>query len=300
MCRRDTAWAVQQYEAVRYLLPTAHMPSESNHAKDLGEIADQFDVFLLDAFGVLNVGETPIPSAKKRVSLLRNMSKRTLLLTNGARHPAEQVLRKFLNFGFNFDLSDIVSSRDALTAAIPPLPDGGFWGVMSSQNSQVESLGVPWRRLEDEKSAYDAASGFLLLSASEWTDTRQFLLRESLANTPRPILVGNPDIIAPREEHLSLEPGYYAHELGRDLKVKVNLFGKPFANIYDLAFDRLSNVDPSRVAMVGDTLHTDVLGGAAYGFKTVLVTNHGLFAGCDYAKYIEQTRIVPDFIIPTI
>jgi ribonucleotide monophosphatase NagD (HAD superfamily) len=139
-----------------------------------------------------------------------------------------------------------------------------------------------------------------LLSASEWSDLRQLLLRESLAKTPRPILVGNPDIIAPREDHLSLEPGYYAHELRRDLKLKVKLFGKPFANIYDLAFDRLSNVDPSRVAMVGDTLHTDVLGGAAYGFKTVLVTNHGLFAGCDYAKYIEQTRIVPDFIIPTI
>jgi HAD superfamily hydrolase (TIGR01450 family) len=300
MCRRDTAWAVQQYEAVRYLLPTADMPSESNHAKDLGEIADQFDVFLLDAFGVLNVGETPIPSAKKRVSLLRNMSKRTLLLTNGARHPAEQVLRKFLNFGFHFDLLDIVSSRDALMDALPPLPDGEFWGVMSSENSQVETLGVPWRRLEDEKPAYEAASGFLLLSASEWSDLRQLLLRESLAKTPRPILVGNPDIIAPREDHLSLEPGYYAHELRRDLKLKVKLFGKPFANIYDLAFDRLSNVDPSRVAMVGDTLHTDVLCGAAYGFKTVLVTNHGLFAGCDYAKYIEQTRIVPDFIIPTI
>jgi ribonucleotide monophosphatase NagD (HAD superfamily) len=184
--------------------------------------------------------------------------------------------------------------------ALPPLPDGEFWGVMSSQNSQVETLGVPWRRLEDEKPTYDAASGFLLLSASEWSDTRQLLLRESLAKTPRPILVGNPDIIAPREDHLSLEPGYYAHELRRDLKLKVKLFGKPFANIYDLAFDRLSNVDPSRVAMVGDTLHTDVLGGAAYGFKTVLVTNHGLFAGCDYARYIEQTRIVPDFIIPTI
>ena len=52
--------------------------------------------------------------------------------------------------------------------------------------------------------------------------------------------------------------------------------------------------------MVGDTLHTDVLGGAAYGVKTVLVTDHGLFAGYDYAKFIRQTQIIPDFIIPTI
>ena len=52
--------------------------------------------------------------------------------------------------------------------------------------------------------------------------------------------------------------------------------------------------------MVGDTLHTDVLGGAAYGIKTALVTDHGLFSGYDYKKFIEQTQIVPDFIIPTI
>ena len=52
--------------------------------------------------------------------------------------------------------------------------------------------------------------------------------------------------------------------------------------------------------MVGDTLHTDVLGGAAYGIKTALVTDHGLFSGYDYAKFIHKTQIVPDFIIPTI
>jgi hypothetical protein len=47
MDARDAAWAVQQYEAVRSLLPNAHMPTQSIHAKDLGAIADHFDVFLL-------------------------------------------------------------------------------------------------------------------------------------------------------------------------------------------------------------------------------------------------------------
>jgi len=228
------------------------------------------------------------------------MGKRVLVLTNGARLPAEHALKKFLDLGFRFDLSDIVSSRDALATALPPLPNDEFWGVMSSQNSQIETLGVPCHRLEDDRLTYDKASGFLLLSSSEWDDARQLLLRESLAKVPRPILVGNPDIVAPRECHLSLEPGHYAYELGRDLKLKLKLFGKPFANIYDLAFKRIPNVDRSRVAMVGDSLHTDILGGAAYGVKTVLVTEHGLLSGFDYTKFIMETKIVPDFIIPTI
>jgi len=300
MQKRDALWAIQQYESVRSLLPTAQMPAQSTHSENLGAISDHFDVFLLDAFGVLNLGKTGINGAVERVQLLKNMGKTVLVLTNGARLPSENALKKFLKLGFHFDLSDIVSSRDALAAAITPLPDDGFWGVMSSQNSQIETLGVPCRRLEDDKLTYDRASGFILLSASEWNESRQLLLRECLLKAPRPILVGNPDIIAPRGSHFSLEPGHYAYELGRDLKLELQLFGKPFANIYDLAFKRLPNVDLSRVAMVGDSLHTDILGGVAYGVKTVLVTEHGLFSGFDCRRFIMETKIVPDFIIPTI
>jgi len=71
MPRRDAIWAIEQYEAVRSLLPTAHMPDQSIHAENLGAISDHFDVFLLDAFGVLNVGETGINGAVKRVKLLK-------------------------------------------------------------------------------------------------------------------------------------------------------------------------------------------------------------------------------------
>ena len=56
MSERDAVWALQQYEAIRSVLPAAHMPKKSVHAENLGEIADLFDTFLLDAFGVLNVG----------------------------------------------------------------------------------------------------------------------------------------------------------------------------------------------------------------------------------------------------
>ena len=296
----DAVWAVQQYEAVRSLLPKAAMPAQSIHADGLIEIADHFDVFLLDAFGVLNVGDVAIAGAVQRVQMLKNMGKQVLVLTNGACFPVEQALKKFRDFGFSFELKDIVSSRDALAASLPSLPDNGYWGVMSTQNSQVETLGIPWLSLQNDRSAYDEASGFILLSTLEWTEVQQMFLQESLAKVARPILVGNPDIVAPRGRYLSLEPGYYGHKLGSELKIQAKFFGKPFTNIYDLAFSRLPNIDPSRVVMVGDTLHTDVLGGAAYGIKTALVTDHGLFSGYDYKKFIEQTQIVPDFIIPTI
>ncbi len=45
------------------------------------------------------------------------------------------------------------------------------------------------------------------------------------------------------------------------------------------AFEQGRGEPSARVVIVGDTLHSDILGGAAQGWKTVLVTDHGLFAG---------------------
>jgi ribonucleotide monophosphatase NagD (HAD superfamily) len=52
--------------------------------------------------------------------------------------------------------------------------------------------------------------------------------------------------------------------------------------------------------MVGDSLHTDILGGRAAGCFTVLVTGHGFFAGVDPAPFIAASGLVPDFTVASI
>ncbi|MDJ0821617.1 MAG: HAD hydrolase-like protein [Paracoccaceae bacterium] len=299
MALRDTDWAVAQYEAVRALLPQAKMPEQANRAAHLEEIADQFDVFILDAFGVLNIGETAIPGAPERVRTLRQMGKHLRVLTNGATHPAQVSHQKFAALGFDFRLEEIVSSRDALNEALKARPETGTWGAMAAAGSQLESLAVPCAPLGFDRADYDAACGFLMLSTAEWTEAQQALLHDSLAANPRPVMVGNPDIVAPREEGLTLEPGYHAYELMRQLNIRPQFFGKPFGAVYDLAMTGPPKVDPTRVLVVGDTLHTDILGGAARGYRTALVTDHGLFSGMNTAPYVAQTGIVPDYIVPT-
>ena len=106
MAAHDAVWALQQYEAVRSLLPAARMPKESVHAENLEKIADLFDAFFLDAFGVLNVGDTAIAGAAQRVQMLKDMGKDILVLTNGACFPAEKALKKFLAFGVPLELTD--------------------------------------------------------------------------------------------------------------------------------------------------------------------------------------------------
>ena len=112
--------------------------------------------------------------------------------------------------------------------------------------------------------------------------------------------VANPDLVAPRESGLSKEPGHYAHLLADRLDLSLSFFGKPFGHAFVDALGRIVDLPPDRIIMVGDTLHTDILGGRACGLKTVLVQDHGLFAGMDVARYIARSGIVPDFQCPAI
>jgi HAD superfamily hydrolase (TIGR01459 family) len=294
-------WAFERYETIRHTLPTANFPKTSTRVAGLADLANHFDVFLLDAFGVLNVGQTAIKTASAAVLALQSAGKEVMVLTNGASLPATESQVKFEKLGFNFVLEHIVASRDALchglAQGITQQKGPALFGVMSRPDSQLHTLPIDSVTLGEDAVLFDKVSGFILLGASYWTEHQQHLLIQSLCQNPRPVWVGNPDLVAPNEHHLSLEPGYFAHQLSHITGVTLHFFGKPFSNIYELACARLDNTPKHRILMVGDTLHTDILGGAAYGVKTALVTGHGLFAKQDVTPYINQSGIVPDYIM---
>ena len=52
--------------------------------------------------------------------------------------------------------------------------------------------------------------------------------------------------------------------------------------------------------MVGDSLHTDILGGAAVGMTTVLMTEYGLFKGMDVSRFCQAYGLFPDWIVKTL
>ncbi|MEP1209302.1 MAG: HAD-IIA family hydrolase [Rhizobiaceae bacterium] len=296
----DAVSAFAFYEAVRSNLPTANFPATSRRAGGLQEIADQIDVFVFDAYGVLNVGSTPIEGATQTVAALRQMGKRVFVLTNSATFPAQKNFQKFQKFGFDFSAEEIISSRMGAHAHVAAHP-ARRWGVVGKLDSAPEDFGVETRILGDDPADYDWAEAFLLLSTWDWNTDRQILLDQAFQKNPRPMVVANPDVIAPLELAFSTEPGFIGHRTIARFGGDVVFHGKPFASVFELVMQRLAPDQlRSRIAMVGDTLHTDVLGGAAQGWSTVLVSDHGLFRGQDIAKPIAESQIVPTYIVPQI
>jgi len=291
--------AIARYTEVAHRLPAAVNPQTTTNVANLAQLAQEFDVFVLDGFGVLNVGEDTIPGAPERVAQLQSMGKQVIVLTNGATLPVEKTVEKYARWGMRFARFDVISSRNALEQALLNEDDKMLWGVIATDFAQIEKLAPRTLLLTDRADDYALVDGFVFLSSLDWSDERQAILHNALSTRSRPVLVGNPDLVAPRVGAMSMEPGLFAHALADAGVCEPRFYGKPFRNVFDIASRQINDVEPHRIAMVGDTLHTDILGGASYGWRTVLVKNHGLMKEADDEQSFAQTGIRPDFVAAT-
>ena len=294
----DAEAAFLQYEAVRARLPAARFAAAPVFARDLGEVADRWDGFVLDAYGVLNVGETAIPGAVARMAALRARGKRLCVLTNAASYSRAEALAKYRRLGFDFTADEVVSSRDVAMARIGALMPGAHWAAIAAAGDSFADVPGRVGDAVADPGLFERADAVLFLSSQRWTAGLQARLVAALARRPVPVVVANPDLVAPVEGGLSQEPGLFAHHLLDAVGGEVHWFGKPFGEGFVDVFARMG-LPPDRLAMVGDTLHTDVLGGRAAGIGAVLVADHGLFAGRDVRGYIARSGIVPDAVVAT-
>ncbi len=298
----DCDWAFSFYEQNRRRMPKASFPAQSRRAEHLVDLADEFDVFILDAYGVLNVGDGPVPGGPEHIAALQKAGKHLVVLSNGATFNTDLSQKKYSRFGYEFAKANIVSSRAVVMNALKNYTTDFQWGVGAIPAANLHELGPNLHLLGDTEDDYERYDGLILLSSHGWNMERHHQMLNALKKNPRPFFIGNPDVVAPKEDHFSIEPGFYAHTIANETGVEPVFCGKPYAGAFDAVKARLQEqgkeFDPSRIAMVGDTLHTDILGGAAAGFKTILVENHGLFRGRDTKPYIEKSGIVPDFIVP--
>ena len=295
----DSALAI--YEALRPLLPAAPSGAHKTAAR-LVDLLDEFDALILDGFGVINVGFQTIPGID---TLLEEAGKKqvdVLVLTNGASHPSAVSARKYQGWNLPLSQADVISSRDALVAHLDGMTDISGWAALDSLVTPPEGVGV-LKTITPENLAQ--MRGFALLGSSGWTEQDQAVLEKILKENMRPVLVGNPDVTAPHPDGFTAEPAYWMARAMQQLPLRPIWFGKPHPLAFTLAYQRLCEranrqLDKSRIAMVGDSLHTDILGGLAFGLRTVLVTSYGLLRDHDADKVIAQTGIAPHWSVPRL
>ena len=245
------------------------------HLPGFSALADRYDGFILDLWGVIHDGVQALPGAVDCLSRLRAAGKRTLLLSNVPR-PNHAVQAQMRPMGIGDDLyTAILTSGQAVHEALRDRPD--LWWAELGRNvfhlgparDRPVLDGLDFIRVDDPANAH-----FVLNTGPDDhanpTDLAAF--EDVLAACRRhglPMICANPDLVVIRGGQRVLCAGSLAvryQELGGD----VRSLGKPDPAIYQPALERLG-LAPSRILAVGDALHTDMAGAASVGLDACWV-----------------------------
>ncbi len=292
--------AFSAYQAMPDRLPVNRSQKANRVIQQITDLINDIEVFLFDAYGVLNVGGSPIVGASEQIAQLRAAGKMVMVVTNAATQSKQQLVEKFHRLGYDFSEHEIISSREVLMQAMD-LNGSKTLGVITLDEFR---LNIERPCCYPQEAGFWQSQEFLFLSGQAWNEQLQQRFIEELSAHPRTVWVGNSDLIAPLEQGVSQEPGSFTLTLPEALYPLVRCYGKPYTPIFDEALKRIAQqkgaVQKKRIAMIGDTLHTDILGGNAQGFTSVLVTQHGFLRGLDVAEHIARSQISPDFQLASI
>lgn len=293
----EEAW--RAYRRAEPRLPPKPAPVVPQRVPGIAALINDFDLVLLDAWGVLNLGDQPIASAPAVIALLRDRDMPLRVLSNDASRDKVQAAARHHRRGFDFRPEEIIAGLDLLPERLRSLDLAAPPGLIADPPAPLAETTEGMPALGDDAARYDQVPAFVFLSADCWNEERQRLLHHSLQARPRPVIVCNPDIASPNGTNQNAEPGFYAHRLAEATDTAPIFCGKPFPEIYRRALATMPQTRPERVLCVGDTLHTDILGARVMGFRAMLVED-GFSAGQDVLSLARESGIWPDFIAPGI
>ena len=284
--------------------PVRNQATDALRIKGIEDILDQFDLIMLDSYGVLCRGSQAIDGAVEAIAMMRRKGKKFCVVSNDTMTNQSVAAEKYAARGFDFTNEEVVTSLDITEGWLKTLNNPEQWGVIAPPSHPSETLIAGMTRLNETLGVIpEHVTSLLFLVGTGWTQELQNNLISSGQGRQFNLSVGNPDMGAPyfinERIHINATPGYFVDSLVKETEQKATpqLFGKPGQTIFKTVAERHGVTDPGRVLMVGDTLYTDILGGNAMGFKTLLL-ECGVYQGTDINAAVSDAGIVPDFIAP--
>ena len=268
----------------------------------IADILDQFELILLDSYGVLCRGVDPVEGATEAIQLMRDNHKAFCVVSNDTMTNKAVAAEKYQKRGFDFTASEVLTSLDITEQFLKTVSKPEHFGVVAALDHPSNALMQGMVRLNALNGEIpEQVDALLFLTGAGWTAKMQDNLVRSGRGRLFELHIGNPDVGAPNGEHIAATPGYFLSDFVEQTQQQTSpvLYGKPDLSIFTEAFNQAGVTDPSKVLMVGDTLYTDILGGSAMGFKTLLL-QCGIYLGRDIEEQIKLAGITPDFIAPQL
>ena len=240
----------------------------------IASLAEHYDGFILDQWGVLHDGMQPYAGARDCLERMRAAGKRVVMLSNSGRRQSTNV-RFMQEMGFAPALFDAFVSagedaRSAIAHRATPfharLGQRCFAFMRADDHELLEGLPI-------ELVTRVREADFLLVVAID--STRKGLADfepdlQAARELGLPMVCANPDIFRFSASGLVDAPGVIARRY-EQLGGEVFYHGKPHPAIYASCLDALAGCSRERVIAIGDSIEHDALGAARAGLPCALV-----------------------------
>ena len=240
----------------------------------LREILKNYDALIFDIWGVLYDGVGPYPGVVAFLNDIIDIGKRVIFLSNNPR-PSDIISGKFADMGVNMEKAKVYTSGDAFREQLISWDDEVFQNL----GKKCYHLGADRNQdilrdmkidLTDDINQAD----FLLITAfiNENEDLKMHddLLQKAVKlNIPG--ICPNPDLTAHQVDKIIYCPGTFSKRY-EAMGGVVHYYGKPALRMFNSVINKhLSDLDRSRILMIGDTIDTDILGANRAEIHSALV-----------------------------
>ena len=280
------------------------MPPEPVALTGVERLADAFDGFIVDIWGVVHDGIRLYPGVCGALDRLAERGKAVVFLTNAPRR-SRGVARMLARFELpERHRRHIVASGESVHAALAERADPFHAGLGRRCLVLGEMDGNDILTGLDLERAGTFEDADFIVNIGPWrADAALGDYEEDLARAARldlPMICANPDLAVMEGDTWMLCAGALAARY-ETLGGRVAYHGKPHPAIYDACLERLGHPPRDRVVAIGDTLGTDIRGAAAAGMRSALVLG-GLHAeaaaGGGLAALYAEHRATPNFTLP--
>ncbi|MET0411454.1 MAG: HAD-IIA family hydrolase [Polyangiaceae bacterium] len=271
-------------------------------------LAQRYRVIFFDAYGVLKNSSGVLAGVPELLAWLIQQGKDLYIITNDASRSPTEMSKAYTHkqHGTLISATRTISSgllaKDFLRAKIKQ----GRVAYLGKESAAfyIESAGLEAVPIGKCRPNEDVQAIALLDDEGfDWfNDLNRALNLVRSLNVP--VVVANSDLSYPVDDtSVALAVGSLATMMERIVNKTFIRFGKPdtmmFSHAFACADANTSNLKKSDCLMVGDTLHTDILGANTFGIDTALVLS-GNTQASRAEVLIQASGIIPTYICTSV
>jgi HAD superfamily hydrolase (TIGR01450 family) len=272
---------------------------------DFKTILDKYKIIFFDAFGVLKNYHGLVPGIEKTFAYIEEQKKEYYIVTNDASRSPQQLAESYHKLGLNAITQDRIISSGMLAKEYLDLKvNDGIVAYLGTNNSAhyIDSSGLHTLPVSAiNYTNIDQVNALVLLDDEgfNWFDDLNKSIN-ILRKRTIPAIVANTDNTYPlsANNEVAIAIGGIASMIETIVGKRFIRFGKPDSQLFMFAYDLIRwrlEITKKDILMVGDTLHTDIIGGNKFGLDTVLVLSGNTLPD-DAEMRIRSTGIVPTYI----